>query len=103
MDAKKESPVGETVTEKQRKDNHYFQFQQTQIAFFSEPKTMMQAARQINIDRGNVCWYIRDLRKANAIWITNVGRCPITKHNHVKFWSTNPKYAENLPKQLTLF
>ena len=89
--------------ETQRKDTHYYQFQQTQVAFFSEPRTMMWTAKQVGIDRANVCWYVRDLRTAGAIWLIRKGKCPITHAKGVGFWTTNPKYAEGLPQQLKLF
>jgi len=106
VNTKKEAPSeGATFVsvEIQRKDTKLYQFQQTQVAFFSEPKTMMQAAKQVGIDRANVCWYVRDLRKEAAIWLIRKGICPITRADSVGFYSTNPKYAENLPKQLSLF
>ena len=105
METKKEAPCeGATVnSETQGKDTIYYQFQQTQVAFFAQPQTMMQIARQIGIDRANVCWYVRELRKACAIWLIRKGKCPITKCNGVGFWTTNPKYADNLPVQLSLF
>ena len=89
--------------EHQRKDTKLYQLQQTQVAFFSEPKTMKQVSEQVGIDRANVCWYVRDFRMAGAIWLIRKGICPITRADGVGFWTTNPKYAEGLPKQLTLF
>ena len=102
MTTKKEAPEGATI-ETQRKDTYSDQFSKTQIAFFVKPSTMMEVARQIGCDRANVCWYLRDLRKAGRVWITRIGMCPVTRHRRVQFWTTNPKYVENLPKQLELF
>ena len=104
MNTNKEAAGAATVSlESQRKDTHFDQLKQTQIAFFAQPQTMMQIARQVGIDRANVCWYVRDLRKAGAIWLIRKGICPITRADGVGFWSTNPKFAESLPKQLELF
>ena len=96
----KKAPEGAPT---QGKDTHIDQFNQTKAAFFSEPKTMMMAAKEINVDRSNICWYIRDLRKINAVWIVKVDKCPITGYPHVGFYSTDPKYAAKQPKQLSLF
>ena len=90
-------------SETRDKDTKLFQFQQTQIAFFAQPQTMMQIARQVGIDRANVCWYVRELRKVGAIWLIRKGTCPITGHNKVQYLTTNPQFVENKPKQLTLF
>ena len=104
MNTKKGTPEGAPVSfETQHKDTKLYQFQQTQVAFFSSPATMMQVAKAIGIDRANVCWYVRDLRKVGAIWLIRKGTCPVTRWDGVGFWTTNPKYAEGLPKQLTLF
>jgi len=101
MNTKKEA--AEAATETQHKDTKLYQFQQTQVAFFSLPATMMQVAKAVGIDRANVCWYVRELRNAGAIWLIRKGTCPITRWDGVGFYSTNPKYAEGLPQQLKLF
>jgi len=103
MNAKKGTPEGAPVNIKRCKDTHYNQLCKTKSAFFDKPRTMMAVAKQVGIDRANVCWYVRDLRKHDAIWLVRKGTCPITKWDDVGYYSTNPKYAENLPKQLTLF
>jgi len=102
MNTKKEA-AGAATSETQHKDTEFSQIQICQLGFFAEPKTMMQIDRQTGIRRENVCRYVRTMKQANAIWIVRIGRCPITRHSHVKFWTTNPKFAESLPKQLTLF
>ena len=85
------------------KDTHYFQFQQTQAAFFSQPQTMKQVACTTGIDRSNICRYVASLRKESTIWLIRKGICPITRHPGVGFYSTNPKFVENQPQQLNLF
>jgi len=101
METKKAAEAA--TVEKQGKDIHFFQLQQTQLSFYEKPKTMMMVAREIGVDRANICWFMRDLRTNGAVWKIRVGRCPITRAEGVGFWSTNPKYAEGLPKQLELF
>ncbi len=98
METKKGAPESaplNSLKQQQDKDKHLDQLKQTQLAFFPEPKTMMQVAREVGIDRANVCWYERDLRRAGAIWLVRIGRCPITHHPRVKFFTTNPKLIES--------
>ena len=87
----------------QRKDTYSDQFRKCQVAFYAKPSTMMEVARQVGCDRANVCWYLRDLRRAGRVWLIRKGTCPITRWDGVGFWSTNEKYAEGQPKQLELF
>ena len=105
MEAKKTgAPEGTPVFfETQCKDTDYNQLCKAQIAFFERPRTMMQAERLSGVRRENICRYAKTMKKANAIWIAYVGKCPITGHGKVQFLTTNPKYAEGLPKQLELF
>ena len=105
MNTKKEgTPEGAPLNfEEQRKDTDYNQLYKAQIAFFERPRTMMQGERLSGVRRENICRYAKTMKKANAIWIAYVGKCPITGHGKVQFLTTNPKYAEGLPKQLELF
>ena len=106
MTTKKSTPgkgAQETFNDFRDKDNHYFQFQRTQIEFFRTPATMMQIAKTVGCDRANICWFVRDLRRADAIWVTRIGICPVTRHSRVKFWTTNPKFVESQPQQPKLF
>lgn len=66
------------------------QFNQTFKVFESEPLTMLQAARLLNIERANICRYVSKLRKAGKIAVTKKGRCPIT-HHEAGFLTTDPK------------
>ena len=92
-----------SLKQEQHKDTHLDQFNQTKAAFFSTPRTMMEVARMVGIDRANVCWYVRNLRKANGIYLIRKGDCPETHWPGVGFYSTDPKYAAKQPKQLSLF
>ena len=106
VDVKLKSPAqdGQGLIKQQDKGTNYFaQLQKTQMEFFSSPKTMMQVAKSIGIDRANICWFVRDLRKAGAIWLVRKGPCPITRYPTVGFYTTNSKIVETQPKQLTLF
>lgn len=97
------SPAGKQGQEELHKDKKLDQLKQTQLAFYAEPVTMMEVARNVGIDRANVCWYVRDLRKAGVIWLIRKGICPVTRWPGVGFWTTNPKFTEGQPKQLSLF
>ncbi|WP_313029452.1 hypothetical protein [Soonwooa sp.] len=43
------------------------------------PKTMLQVARETNIERANVCRYIDKFRKAKKVQLVRKGICPISK------------------------
>ncbi len=106
MQTKKGAPESaplDSLKQQQDKGKHLDQLKQTQLAFFTEPSTMMEVARKVGIDRANVCWYVRDLRKVGAIWLVRKGVCPITRYPGVGFWTTDPKLVENQPVQLSLF
>jgi len=45
-----------------------------------EPQTMLQVSVKTGILRANICRYIRTLRKHKQVAVTNVGKCPISKH-----------------------
>ena len=47
--------------------------------------TMMQVAVLTNILRSNVCWYVRNFRRANLIYECGSGICPITKHRAMRY------------------
>ena len=102
---KKDAPEGTPLIslKQHNKDRYIDQFRKTQAAFFAKPSTMKEVAKAVGIDRANACWYVRDLRQAGAIWLIRKGECPITHYPSVGFYSTNPKYAAKLPKQLSLF
>ena len=101
---KSDVPVGtpEVSFEKQRKDTIFNQLCKVQLAFFLTPKTMMEIDQQTGIRRENICRYVKIMREAGAIWLVKKGTCSVTKENGVGFYSTNPQFAENLPKQLKL-
>lgn len=53
------------------------------------PKTRLQVALELNILRGNVCYFIREFRKADRVSVYRVGRDPITGHK-AEFLTTDP-------------
>jgi hypothetical protein len=88
--------------ESRNKDTKLYQLQQTQLAFFSQPKTMMQVAKQVGVDRANTCRYVATMRKVGAIWLVRKGICPVTRWPGVGFYTTNPILAPKHPVQLQL-
>lgn len=44
------------------------------------PKTRLQVALELNILRGNVCYFIRDFRKVERVAVFKKGKDPITGH-----------------------
>ncbi len=44
------------------------------------PKTRLQVALELNILRGNVCYFIRDFRKTERVAVFKKGNDPITGH-----------------------
>ena len=77
------------------------QLQRVQSEFFRQPQTMKQLSIRTGIDRANVCWYCRTLRKSANIWVYKRDICPITKHPAF-FWTTNPDFAP-LDLQMKMF
>lgn len=70
------------------------QFKKVFEAFKEKPKTRLQVAVETNILRGNVCYFVRDLRQRKQITVVKKGKCPISKHR-AEFLSTDEKL---LPK-----
>jgi hypothetical protein len=77
------------------------QFNKVFKEFYRQPQTMKQVSIRTKIDRANICWYCRKLRKSDNIAPLKKILCPITKHRAI-LWTTNP---DLFPKsnQLNLF
>ena len=87
---------------RQGKDKHFKdQFKTVFQEFFKQPLTMKQVSVKTGIDRANICWYCRDLRKSERIAGVKKGICPITKHR-ATYWTTNPEFFPTT-NQLSLF
>jgi|TARA_R110000744_G_scaffold31407_1_gene73872 hypothetical protein len=70
--------------------------------FFNTPMTMKECSTLTGIMRENICWYCRDFRKLNQLFIVGKKICSITKRVGVNIYTTNPKFAPE-DKQLHLF
>jgi hypothetical protein len=77
------------------------QFNQVFREFFERPQTMKQVSIKTNIDRANICWYCRTLRKSNNIAPVKKTICPVTKHRAI-LWTTNPEMFP-MSNQLSMF
>jgi len=85
---------------RQNKDKEYFtQYQKTIEAFRSSPKTMLMVAKEIGIERANICRYIRAMKKAGIVWLVKKDLCKVTKHR-AGYYTTDPDKAPAI--QLTL-
>jgi hypothetical protein len=65
------------------------QFSKVYKGFFEQPQSMKMLSEKLKIDRANICWFCRDLRKSNKIDIAKKGVCKISKRV-VNFYTTNP-------------
>jgi len=72
------------------------------VAFFKSPKTMRMVAVETGIDRGSVCWHVGELLENRSIQLVKTGKCPISKHSKVGFYTTDPGKMSQ-PLQLNIF
>ena len=72
------------------------QLQATYRTFQERPKTRMEAANDVGIDRANVCWFVRDFRKRDQVAVVKKGICPITKYPGVEFLTTDPEMVKKI-------
>lgn len=70
--------------------------------FFEFPKTMMEVSIETNIDRSNICRYIKTLKERNKIALIGYRKCKITKSESVGEYCTNPDFFVK-SNQLELF
>lgn len=59
-------------------------------AFTEKPKTMLQASKEADVRRANICRYVAKWRKADKIGVAKYGVCPVSKHR-AGFYTTNPQ------------
>ena len=71
-------------------------------AFKIKPMTMLEADKHTGIMRSNICWYVRDLLKANKIAVVEQRKCSISGFPKVNVYSGDERL---LPKsnQLSIF
>lgn len=84
-------------------ENNKFKDQLSKVykGFFKQPQSMKMLSIKLNIDRANICWFCRDLRKSHKIDIAKKGVCKIT-NRVVNFYTTNPDLFQQ-SKQLKMF
>lgn len=84
------------------KDKHFIdQFQSIYDGFFKEPQTMKELSVKTGIDRANICWYCRTMRKCQQIAVVKKVKCSITRHL-ANTYTTNQNLFPN-QSQLKLF
>jgi len=69
---------------------------------FKVPGSMLEIACRTGIERANICWYVRSLRKRNRIQLIEKGYCSITKQL-VGIYSTDEALFCSDDSQLKLF
>lgn len=67
------------------------QFQKVFNEYFKQPFTMKMVSVNCYIDRANICWYNRGLRRLERINAVRKGICPVTKHKAI-YWTTNSDF-----------
>tara|TARA_R110000737_G_scaffold252877_1_gene262271 strand:+ start:99 stop:404 length:306 start_codon:yes stop_codon:yes gene_type:complete len=87
---------------KQSKNKKFIdQFSEVYKGFLEQPQSMKMLSEKLKIDRANICWFCRDLRKSNKIDIAKKGVCKIT-NRVVNFYTTNPDLFQQ-SNQLKMF
>jgi hypothetical protein len=80
----------------QGKDKHFnTQMKCVFAAFRRKLSTMLMVSVESGVMRSNICYYVAELRKYNAIRVVRMGICPISKHGGVQYLTTN---SELFPK-----
>jgi predicted transcriptional regulator len=69
--------------------------------FYKQPMTMKECDRAIGIMRENICWYCRELRKHNRLFMIGKKICSVTNHR-ANIYTTNPTMIPQQQHQ-TLF
>jgi recombinational DNA repair protein RecR len=70
-------------------------------SFYNAPKTMKECDKEVGIMRESICWFCRDFRKENKLFVVKKVICTITKRL-VNQYSTNPELTP-ISKQTKLF
>ena len=84
---------------RQSKDKRFQdQYRTVYKSFFKMPQTMKEVSVRTGIDRANICWYCREMRKRGVIRPFKITLCRITRHLATQ-WTTNP---ELFPKSAQL-
>jgi len=84
------------------KDKHLkVQLNKVYNGFYKQPQSMLMISEKLSIERANICWYCKKLRKNNSLGIAKRGICAITK-KMVNFYTTNPELFQTT-NQLKLF
>ena len=67
-------------------------------SFFRGIKTMRMVAKELDIDRSNICRYIAEWRKTESIFFVRKGQCKVSKRNGVGYYTTDRMLFEKEKK-----
>lgn len=94
--------IHQSPKDNRSKDSHFqSQTQQLFALLSSTPATRKEASEKLNIDRANVCRYIKLFRDSCRVWVIRKRFCKITGHRAEEL-TCNPDLAP-LNNQLKLF
>jgi len=94
--------IHQSPNDNHNKDSHFQS--QTQLLFellCTTPATRKEASVLLNIDRANVCRYIKTFRDSYKVWVLRKRCCRITRHRAEEL-TCDPNLAP-LNNQLKLF
>ena len=85
-----------------KKKEHHKEIKKVLLYYKRHHNTTLGAARDLGIERANVCWYVKDLMDMGFIQV--IYRAPDYKTGFfAKFYSANPAEWKENYKQLNLF
>jgi len=86
---------GNSLHNRHIKDNQITdQLKRVFEGFFKCPQSMKMLAVKLNIDRANICWFVRQFRLSNRVGVAKKSKCAITKRI-VNFYTTDPLLYAN--------
>ena len=65
------------------------------VAFFNGVKTMRMVAKELQVDRANICRYVASWRKSGSIYFVRKACCKDSKKSGVGFYTTNKMVYES--------
>jgi hypothetical protein len=77
------------------------QIKRVHASFWERPKTMLEVAKELGIERANICWFCKSFREGGNLYPVKMKVCSISKHWATAL-STNPEYKPE-DNQLKLF
>lgn len=72
------------------------------ILYHGKPMTRYEIAKELGIERANICRYVGQMLKDGIMQVHHVGVCPISHYPNVQFLTSNPALFPK-ERQLSLF